>query len=257
MEETQHNTTTEQAASNKKGGRSLGGIVIAIIIIALLGLGYFYFFADKTPQTQTTAETIGLVDTKATGPVARVNNEEVERPIYNSLVINLTNVAEAQGLDVADATIQTEITSQAMTSLVNSELLLQAATESGITVDDATTEAEYDALVAQAGGKEVLEARLNEARITESMLRVNVEEQLVVNQYLDTFLSAQNVTVTDAEVTSFYDSLVAQVAEGTDVPAMAEVRTELEQQLIAEKQQAAVETLIESLRSNASIEILI
>jgi FKBP-type peptidyl-prolyl cis-trans isomerase (trigger factor) len=256
MEETQNKSMETQENTSNEGSMHTR-IIVAVVLIVILALGYFFFVADRSEENMTTAETIGLIDVKAKDPVARVNDEEIERELYNSLVINLTNVAEAQGLNVTDETIQTAIKDQALVSLVNNELLLQSATAEGIAVTDEIVDTEYTNLVTQAGGEDVLEERLSEARVSTDMLRVNVAEQLVVNQYLDTFLGTQDLSVTDAEVSSFYDSLVGQVAEGTDVPAFADVATQLEQQLVAEKQQAAVGSLIETLRANATIEILI
>jgi len=261
MEETQKTSMetpeTAQEVEQPGEGRMHTRIIIAVVVVVVLALGYFFLVADRTPTTPTTAETVGLIDTKAKDPVARVNNEEIERTLYNSLVINLTNVAEQQGLAVTDTAIQTEIKTQALNSLVNNELLLQTASADGITVDEETVDSEYETLVAQAGGKDVLKERLKEARITTDMLRMNVAEQLVVNQYLDGFLATQDLSVTETEISSFYDSLVSQAGEGVDVPTLTEVRTQLEQQLVAQKQQAAVGTLLETLRAGAQIELLI
>ncbi|MBX2866481.1 SurA N-terminal domain-containing protein [Candidatus Kaiserbacteria bacterium] len=249
--------TMNQEVTETGEGRMHTRIIIAVVVIVILALGYFFFIGERTPQTPTTAETVGLIDTKTKEPVARVNSDEIERAFYNSMVINLTSVAETQGLDITDATIQDAIKTQALTSLVNNELLLQNASADGITVDDEIVTTEYESLVTQAGGNDVLKERLAEARITPDMLRINVAEQLVVNQYLDAFLATQDLSVSDTEVSSFYDSLVSQTEEGAEVPTLADVRVQLEQQLVLQKQQAAVGSLLETLRANATIEILI
>jgi len=89
------------------------------------------------------------------------------------------------------------------------------------------------------------------------MLKQNIAEQLVVNQYLEGILGVNDFSVTDEEIGVFYNSLVSQVAEGTEVPALADVRVQLEQQLVLQKQQEVVGGLIEDLRANATVEVLI
>jgi len=258
MEDTTQKNTEESMGMESKTPTMHTKLIVAIVVIVVALLGYFLFFGNSASNLPpTTAETVGIIKASDKGPVARVNDSEISRELYNSLIINLTNIAESQGLDITDASIQSEIKNQAVISLVNNELLLQTAASEGIAVDDETVKTQYESILTQAGGEEALETQLENARISKKMLKQNIAEQLVVNQYLEGILGVNDFSVTDEEIGVFYNSLVSQVAEGTEVPALADVRVQLEQQLVLQKQQEVVGGLIEDLRANATVEVLI
>lgn len=246
--------------------KSNNGLIIGfglIVLLALVGIGYYYFQnKDAEPATDDTSnlgtdttEIPSGLDTEGEGPVARVNGEDINRTDYRLAVQQLINSYAAQGVTVSDEEAP-QIKEQVITTLVNRQLVLQAAVAGGITIDDAAVEAEYQNTLTNLGGEEALQSALEEANLNESELRADLREGLVINAYLDNQLDLNNITVTDAEVEAYYNT-AKESADQTEVPPLAEVRELIENQLVAQTQQQLINEEIERLRAEASVEVLI
>ena len=256
-------TSAPETTTATETGTAGGGIttfIAAALVVGALVAGYFYL-SNVEPEGPIAEENgeesvvdIVLGTDRETGPVARVNGAEISRKDYENSVASLAENAKAQGIDITDPTIKEQIKEQALTSLVNSSIFIQNATAAGINVPDETVAGEFNTIVDGFGGEEALLAQLAAFNVNQDDLRADIREQLVIEAYIAAYVESADVEVTEEEITAFYDSLSAG---GQAVPALDEVRAQIEAELIAQKQQALVTELLEALRSEAEIEILV
>jgi FKBP-type peptidyl-prolyl cis-trans isomerase (trigger factor) len=219
-------------------------LIVGAIVIVLIIAGYFFM---QQGGNQAFNNLSGGAN------VATVNGVGIKEDAYQQSISNITTSAVQQGADVNDPTIQELIEEEALTGLINNELLLQGAAAAGITVDPEQVQSEYDLIAENIGGAEELNARMEELGVSEEQLQEDIREQLVINDFITAGIDAEDLTVTDEEARAFYDSLAG--SEG--LPAFEEISDQITAQLQSQKQQEAVGTLIESLREAAEIEVLI
>jgi peptidyl-prolyl cis-trans isomerase SurA len=228
-------TTPAQAP----GRRTQLIIASAIVVLGALGGGGYYYY--------TTQYVAG-------GPVAVVNGLKIARKEFNESVTMITQTASLQGANITDPAIQKEINNQAIDILVSNTLLLDGARAAGISTTKEAVQAEYDKLVTELGGQEALTARMAEVKLSEAKLRSNIEERLIVDQYLKAETDMEDVKVSEEDVKAAYDSYKGS---GVDVPPYEDIKTQIETQLVGQKQQDIVNTFIATLKEKATIEIKI
>jgi hypothetical protein len=184
--------------------------------------------------------------------VATVNGAKITETELNENIDMMTKSAEIQGIDVSDPAIVAEIRSQALTNLVNNELLMGAARSAGVSTNEAAVKTAYDSLVTEVGGEEELKSRMESVGLTSETLMGNISDRLLVDQYIEAETDIKDITITDEEIEAY---LASVSTEGVTVPPLEEIRPQIEASLIAEKQQQIVDALIEKLRTEATIEM--
>lgn len=231
----------EVTAENKPKSK---GLLIAIIVavVAALAIGGYFFY--KNGMGGATEEVVATVD-----------GAEITREDYDRSAAQLSNVYASQGIDTSSEEAANTIREQALNTLVNRQLILNAATAAGTNVSDETVETEYQSVVSNMGGEENLSATIAATGVTLDQFRADLETDLVINAYLESKLGAEATTVTDEEVKAAYDTAAASGAEG--LPAFEEVSEMIRTQLQSEKQQAAIAAELERLRGEAEIVVLI
>lgn len=233
------------------------GVARALLAVAVLALGvggYVYYTQNANDADSNTPENVLSLAGEGDGPVARVNGTDISRDDFNRSAGEMTQTATLQGADVNDLAVQAEIKDQALTALINTELLLQNAKNSGVSVTAETVTTEYEGIVSRFGGEEALNAQLASLSLSKEDLQRDLEKQLLISAYVEKNVNLASFTVTDAEVQEFYDSLTGS---GTELPPLEEVSAQIKTQIQSQKQQAAVSAFIEGLKANASIEVLI
>lgn len=231
-----------------KGGRKTSLLVlIAIIILAAIGAGaWFYFEKGATINTPTPAANDEVV--------ARVDGVEISRAAYERNLEQLRGAYASQGIDVSSATSSEVLKEQAINALVNRQIIIAAAKAENITAESGTVDTEYKNIVEGAGGAEALASVLAATGVTDDMVRKDIEEGLIIQQYLATKVGINSATVSEEEVKNYYE---AAKKENTEVPAFEEVSEAIKNQLLAQKQEAMINAALEKLRADAKIEILI
>lgn len=235
-------THTTQHANKRNLTIGIGVTVLALI------LGYAFLFTDVLP-TKNPFES---------NAAARVNGVTIATEEYEHSLENVTQTLQLQGIDTTDETIQEQMKSEALNRVINTQLLLQAATAGGYTADEAAINEQFSLLEEQFGGADGLAEQLTTLEIDETMLREDIAEQIIVTQYLEGETTIEEITVTDEEVQEFYNSLVAQAGDNTEsLPALEDVRPQIETELISQKQQQMLADILANLRAQADVEILI
>lgn len=233
--------TTETKANNNTGLMIFG--ILAILAIAAAGI-YFYMNTDATMEESSPA-------------VARVNGEEISQSEYDRSVAQITGVYATQGADPADPNVIAAVKEQALNTLINCRLMAAAAVDANISVDDTEVEAEYQTVVTSLGSEEALVTALSENNMDESNLRSEIRTDLLINKYIESKLGISSMTVSDEEIETAYETAASSSVTTEEIPALADVRDLISNQLLSEKQQIAINAELERLRQEASIEVLI
>jgi len=253
----EQNTTGErtETGAQPEPGNSLLIIGVLGAVVVLAGLYYFFVFDTVTAplEQQVVDSSQSAWGTDYPEVVAVVNGEEVSREDLLPGLGQEMQFAAQQGADVADATVQTQIEANVMNRLINTVLLLQAAKSNGIVVTDEAVTNEYALVVGQFEDVATFEAAIAEQGLTEAQLRAEIHDRLLLDAFFasNTF---EQLSVSPEEIQATYDEVAAAQ---TDLPPLEDVAAEIEAQLLAQKQQAVIGSYIESLRSEATIEVRI
>lgn len=218
-----------------KNTHTIIALIIALGIIG--GAGYYAYTAYYSDAV-----------------VAVVNGKKIYQKEYTESINVIKENAAAQGIDMADEAALTEIQKQALEVLVNNALLLTASEKAGFAATKEEIQAKYDELAAQFQNAEELKTRMAEVGLTEEKLRSNIEERILADKYIESKTDIETLSVTDAEVTAFIKSLNA--GEG-ELPPLDQIRPQIEEEIIRQKQQKIVTDLLEELRTDAKIETTI
>lgn len=258
----QHTTSArpDDEPRTKKSSK-FGFVTFLIALLGLAGIAWWYWgdISTLTGGQQGTEEVASDEEmTNKTYPavVARVNGTELSGVDLQENIVQAKQQAKQQGVDLSDPSVQAQIEEQALTGLIHAALLLQVARDSDIDIADEDIATELSILEAQLGGAEAMQAQLEALDTTKEELRASIREQLLVNAYLEQVIGASEITVSDGEISAFYDSLVSQ-NQGQELPSLEEFAPQLQQQLLLQKQQEAIVVYLQELRANADVEILI
>lgn len=238
--------TPQQSGGGGSRGAVIGGIVL-ILILAAVG-AFLYFSSDGTMGDGGDVNGASENGDEATGAVAIVNGEEIPRSTYDNIYAQLQTMAGGQ----ASAE---QLQQEALDTVINDELLLQAIAEANVTVDDAEVDQQIQSLVEQSGGEEAFNEQLAAANLSREELRAQVREQLQAEQFIATNVALDDIDVSEEAVTDFYDQIVA--ANGEAVGSLEDLRVQIEQQLVSQEQRALVQAFLDELRAEADVEILI
>lgn len=221
-------------------------IIIAIVIIA----GVWYLMSLNTP---TQNEPAGNEEVTTGAAVATVNGEEISRTEFETFK---SQVIMQQGLDTEslEAEIENQLETQIVDELISQALLQQAVESSEAVPAQEDIDAQIEATVIQLGGEEAFNEVLVAEGISEEELRAQISTELAVQAYLEQELDLSSITATDEEVEAAYAQASAQ---DENVPALEEIRPQIEQSIIQQKQQPLLAQLIDQLRAEADVEILL
>lgn len=241
----------ENTEATSKWPLFLGGFVL----IAALAAGYWFTTQDNAPADGAAIE---IEEVEAGQVVAVVNGTELYGKDLNPQIALIGAQGGVTDPSVLSPEAYVALRSQALDAIVNTTLLAQAAETAGITVTDEEISAQFNVMVDNIGGIEAAEARLEQLGVTFDEFKGTLRNDLLLQGYLE----ANNdfdVTVTEEEVQATYDSLVstANVADPSQIPPFAEVQFQIQQQLQFQKQQQVIGSLLEELRANAEVELLL
>ncbi|MCA9367728.1 SurA N-terminal domain-containing protein [Candidatus Kaiserbacteria bacterium] len=242
-------TATDTTHTSSKKTRNT---VVALLIAAMLVAGVLYV-----------AEKQGRIDTNVFGSVSRmmhgneavatVNGTKITRNQLEVGMAQLNQAAALQGADTESVDVQETIRNQALDVLINTELLIQAAHNRGLSVSDDEVTDRIEQIKTEVGGEDVLHDRMKELGITDDTLKSDVKNEILIQQFLDQLFAESDISVTDEEVNTIYDSAVAS---GAEVPALEEVRDQVEESIRSTKQQDVIDAFITQTKASSTIDIV-
>ncbi|MFC4555817.1 SurA N-terminal domain-containing protein [Georgenia faecalis] len=234
---------------------------------------------DGTPSATSTATSTASASAEPTAPadpnaapepdlegipdvVAVVNGEEIGRDEFVSTYEGMFSQYAMQAQMSGQPVDQDLLKAQVADNMVGNTLLIQEADNRGFTATPDAVDAAL-AEMAEQNGLESADAvitALTEQGMTEEEIRSQLETQVKVEQLIAD--EAGDTTPTDEEVQAAYDEAVAQqeaagAASGqtAEMPPLEEVRPQVEEQVRSQKEGAAVEALVTSLRESADVTI--
>ncbi|OHA18559.1 MAG: hypothetical protein A2664_02890 [Candidatus Taylorbacteria bacterium RIFCSPHIGHO2_01_FULL_46_22b] len=221
------------AVKRRSGGIRFVVIILIIVVIALLG---FYFMKQ------------------ADGAVAIVNSEKITQGEYDLRYAQLAASIVSQGRSATTTEMQTAIKQQVVDTLISETLILQAARKEGIKQNNEEIDALFSQNKTQFGDTAAFEKALKDQGFSQKTFKDALVRNNIVQQYLSKHVDLTSAKATDAEIRSFYDQAAL---ESSNVPPLSEVRTQVENQIIQQKQQLLISNYVNLLRASSTIETLI
>ncbi|WP_026551645.1 SurA N-terminal domain-containing protein [Arthrobacter sp. H20] len=194
--------------------------------------------------------------------VAVVNGTEILKADFESVYTTQYRTSATQSQMSGEPVDQDELKTQTIDGMIGTELLVQEAGERGLEASDEAITAALDELVAanQLGSADEFYAALAEQGMDEATVKDQLATQVQVEQLIQE--EAGDTAPSEEELTAAYDEAVAQQeeqnaqsGEETEVPPFEEAKPALEEQLKTQKESAAAETLVTSLREEADVTI--
>lgn len=253
QDESQLAVSVAGTMETENNNRRRNFIIGAVIVVGLLLLGLWYVM-ERNGQVNTNLFS-GFEQARLEREViVEVNGEIISAYDLSISQQQIAAAARAQGVDVTDPDTIGSIKEQAIEMLINTELLRQEAKKRNITVSEDEVEARYNQLITEVGGEEILAQRMNEFGVTEKILFRDIKNELTIQKLLDEVFasSEEEMVVSEAEVKELYDSVGG---EAGGLPALEEVREQIVQQIKSTKEQQVVNNFVETLRTQATIDI--
>jgi hypothetical protein len=213
--------------------------ILTVVAIAIVIAGAWHLLSSKGRSGNS--------------PVAVVNGETLTRSDLDAVI---TQVAREQGTDVStlETAAKAQLETQSIDVLISQTLLRQAVVRSGVEITDAMVDEQMTTIKSQFGDDAAFQAALKTEGLTESKLREEIKKDLALQSYLNSELALNTLTATDEEIQTAYDQAIV----GTEnAPALTEVRDQVKDLVVNQKQQTLVAQLIQSLRAEATVEVLI
>jgi hypothetical protein len=213
-------------------------IISALVIVVAVVAGGWYALSGHGSNTV----------------VATVNGAPITS---RQLSLAELQVASEQGITATSTAAQAEFQSPALDLLIGQVLLEQAAEQAGVMGSSTAVTAQLAAAKAGFSTQSEYEQALAAHGMTEADLRTQISTNLLINTYLDQHLNLLTATATDAEIQAAYNLVSSQQSGKTPVPPLAQVRPQVAQMVVQQKQQQSVDAYVAQLRSAATIKILI
>lgn len=225
----------------------------AVAGILVIGTGLL-FVLEKEGRVSTGLFSGMISQMEANEPVAKVNDVVIPQSEFDSSLQQLIQMASQQGADVTDPAAVEQFRTQAIETLVNAELLRQAALAEGMTATSEAIEARFAEISEGVGGPDLLAERMAEFGVTEAGLRRDIENEILIQGLFDAKVTTDSPEVTDEQIAAFYEQ-----AGGTtsDLPPLSEISDQIEAQIKFDQEQLVIGEYVETLRSEAEVEILI
>ncbi len=215
--------------------------------------------AEETNEEQTELPEPTLDDIP--NVVAEVNGEEIPKedfePAYVSQFQQMSMQAQMTGEEVDEEWLK----EQTINSIIGTTLLVQESNARNYEASEEQVNDTLTELVDQYGfeSEEELFSAFEEQGMSEEEVRDILQTEVKVDQLIQE--EAGDTTPSEEEMQKAYDEMVAMQKqlsgdeEEIDIPSFEEMKSDIEQQLIFEKEREATNQLIEQLREKADITI--
>lgn len=226
--------------------------VLVVVAICMVGI-VVWFFLEKEGRVQTSVFSSLTAMVEKSEPVALVNGVEIAKVDFESNLKQLTANATQQGANVTDDAVLADLRTQAVESLVNTEILRQEAVKADFEATPEQVEEKYKGIETSLGGPEALTARMMELGVTTDMLRRDITNDIMIQALLEKEVDTKSVKVEEAEVKALYDQAGG---ESAGLPPFNEVKAQAEMQVRFQKEQALVAEYVAKLRTEVEVEVL-
>ena len=221
-------------------------LIVVLIVLGAAGAGGWYYkthIANASSAAQTSTDPSATVATVDGTAITQGQLTTAEKGLEAQVGTTASTTAEKLQLQNA-----------ALNSLISRQLLLSAAATAGMTASSTQVESQLAAARSQFTSTSTYEKALSDRGLTADAFRTQISDGLVVNAFLEQQLHLSAATATDAEIQTAYDNVAKQQS---NVPALSQVRSQVAQAVVQQKQQAAISQFVQQLRAKANVQILI
>lgn len=222
--------------------KTLIPIVIGVLII--FAGTWFYLSGGDNKESKTASDSIDIL--------AQVNGEEINKEAFETAKAQFITTQNIEVASLDEETLN-QLNTQVLDSLINNSLVQQATKESKVKVSDEDVDAQIDLIKSQFEDEAAFLKVLSEQGISETELRSQVVLDIAAQTYLESVLDLDSITVTEEEVDALYKQ---EASVDKDLPALSEIKGQIEAFIVQQKQQELFSLHIQKLREDADIEIL-
>ncbi|WP_077622321.1 SurA N-terminal domain-containing protein [Sediminibacillus massiliensis] len=194
--------------------------------------------------------------------VAEVNGEEIGKEEFVSTYEGQYQQMAMQSQMTGESVDQDQLKKQTAESLIGQELLVQEANNAGYKASEDDINETMDELAAENGleSKEEFLSALEEQGMDKEEVNSQIEMQVKVDKLVAE--KSGNIEATDEEIEKTYNQMVAQQEKMTqqngqesEIPPLEEVKSDVEQQIISQKEIEETQKIVEDLREQADVKI--
>lgn len=189
--------------------------------------------------------------TGCTGPsktaIAVVNGAEIPKTAVDTQIAQMKKAAPASFEGSAGVQLETQYRAQILSSLIQLELVKEAAKSLGVSVTAKQIDDYVAQLEQQYGGKEALATAMKSAGFDMATLREQISNNLIA-EAVGTKVTTGTINVTDAQIKTYFDANKATFATPAQVHA--------EHILLAAKDKALAQTLLAQIKDDGDFAAL-
>lgn len=199
--------------------------------------------------------------------VAEVNDTQITKDEFSEAYTPTYEQAAMQAQATGQPVDEGPLRQQTVESLVSSELLMQASEEHGFEASEEDIEAELEELATSNGLNSTDEflAALEQQGMSADDVNTEVEKMIKIDQLIEQEADVKEPT--EEEIRTRYDELAAQQGGGgaesgtesgsgaPELPAYEEVKDQVAEQLATERENEAVQGLLETLREENDVTV--
>ncbi|MTI82651.1 MAG: hypothetical protein FH756_01875 [Firmicutes bacterium] len=190
--------------------------------------------------------------------VAVVEGEAIYKQEFDDQMEQVKAAYKQQGQDLEaeeNKEVLENTEQQVLNEMINNVVLLQHAEKAGVTAPEQEVESQMEAFKSQYNESkfsEILEAN----NLSEADLGKDIFNQITIDNYMQGEIEEEKLSVSEDEIRKSYDQVIEQQPEGQR-PAYEDVKPQIEGMLMQEKMQAAKSELLQGLKENMEIEVLL
>lgn len=222
-------------------------------VIALVGVLIIGCTAEEDNSNETT-------DVAAT-----VNGIDISMERFEDSVDMMKSSYEQQGIDLEGEEGQQlleQINQQAINSLVQEEVLMQAVEQEGLEISEEELEEEFTKIKDEFETEEEFQSALEMSGFTEEEFKTALATDIEIGQFIDNEM--EEVSVSEDELNEMYEQYIEllesyseETEETQEVPTFEEIKDQLEAQIKQGKQQEQLQQIMEKLMEESDVEIFV
>ncbi|WP_158736418.1 SurA N-terminal domain-containing protein [Alteribacillus sp. YIM 98480] len=191
--------------------------------------------------------------------VAEVNGEEISKDEFESVYVSTLNTYAMQGMNIEEqddgGEMKQQIQEQTVEQLIGQELLVQEANNRELSASQDEVEAELSSLKERFGSDEEFQQALESENLSEDDLQSDIEKQVKVEKLVED--EAGEIEVSEDELREMYEQMsqAQDGEEGEDSPSFEEMKPQLEEQMVQQKEGEEIQKLVEELRESGDVTV--
>ncbi|MFW5847188.1 MAG: SurA N-terminal domain-containing protein [Nanoarchaeota archaeon] len=213
-----------------KNNPNLWKYLVGLVLVILVVLGVIIFLSRDNSNLNKDV-------------IATVNEEEITASEVSAIQESFLQ----QGEQISEE--------DALEQIINKKLILQEINKGNYAVSSEEAESAIEQQLSMQGASlDDYKQQLSQQGISYEEQLESIKEELKIQKYLENQFKDENFEVSEEEAQDFYELSKSQSTE--EIPSYEELESQIISILEQQKQQKAIETLVQELKANAEIEYL-